>query len=394
MVDLAAAMIALPLTLAAAYLGALGLFALLPSRKFERAADSRRSFAVVIPAHNEEATLPRLLASLREATNRRGDVRLHVIADNCSDETARVAREGGAMVWERHDDARRSKGHALAWLMEQPSFWSSDFDAVVFIDADCVVNVGFFTALERELARGAQALQTRYDVLEPGRSATLELRQFAFGLVHVVRPLGKRAFGGSAGLKGTGMCFTRETLTEVPWRATGLAEDVEQHARLVRSGRAVRFILDAIVAGAMPANLAVAAQQHERWEAGRLSVARHVVPGLLAEAVRRRSIVMLDAAVEQLVPPTTVLCMSVVCLTILTTLFDLQLARMLSLAALTMLACYSLAGIIVLRPPVRAFGRALAVAPLYAAWKLVRYVRSLMPGRPAAWTRTSRDHAA
>src|SRR5690606_35678020 len=96
----------------------------------------RLRLAVLVPAHDEEATLPGLLASLRSGTRRLAPEDIHVVADNCSDSTAAVARALGAIAHERHDRDRIGKGHALQWLLTRMAADGLEYDGYVFLDAD------------------------------------------------------------------------------------------------------------------------------------------------------------------------------------------------------------------------------------------------------------------
>src|SRR5882762_5953063 len=72
-------------------------------------------FAIVIPAHNEELFLPRLLASARNQDYPSERFDTIVVADNCTDSTADVARDHGDSVLERFDEEKRGKGYAIKW---------------------------------------------------------------------------------------------------------------------------------------------------------------------------------------------------------------------------------------------------------------------------------------
>src|SRR5262249_26230854 len=133
------------------------------------------------------------------------------------------------------------------------------------------------------------------------------LREVALALVHYVRPHGKRWYGGSAGMKGSGMCLTGDALAVAPWQAHGLAEDIEQHVAMLRAGIRIRFAPEAIVVGDAPSTLADAEVQHRRWEAGRLGAARHYAVPLAMRGLYKRDLAALDAAVELMVPPLSVL---------------------------------------------------------------------------------------
>lgn len=392
--DIIVLVILAPFVTCALYLVTLTAFAVCSRPRIAKPAARMRTFSIVVPAHNEEATLPTLLESIAALHYAPGNVVVHVIADNCSDATAAVARAAGATVHERADSGHRGKGTAISWLMFHPAFRGEMSDAVVFLDADCVVSPNLLDAFNRRLDAGELVLQAYYDIRDGDRSPTLQLRQCAFALVHLLRPAAKMAFGGSAGLKGTGMCVERGLLKRLGWAASGLAEDVEQHLRLVYAGQVVSFVREARVSGEMPRDLARAHEQHRRWEAGRLHALRAYVPRLLARGVMLRSAAMLDAAFEQLVPPLSVLVAILAAGLASAVYFGLTMSSLAALVALAAVAAYVAGGVWMLRPRPLALLQAAAVAPWYVVWKLATYARAIATSRGARWLRTPRDETA
>src|SRR5262249_34357078 len=153
--------------------------------------------------HDEEHQVAATIRSLQATAYPPARRRIVVVADNCTDATAQVARAAGADVLERHDPARRGKGHALAWafpwILEDPRV-----DAVCIVDADCEVSANLLQALSGRLRAGADAAQARYVVSDPTASTGAALRWAGFALFNVLRPRGRDRLGMSAGMLGTG----------------------------------------------------------------------------------------------------------------------------------------------------------------------------------------------
>ncbi len=388
-IELIGVIAALPFTAAAAYLAILGILALLPGDRRVPAARTLRRFAILVPAHDEERLIPALLDSLRGLDYPSDRVSVTVVADNCHDATAAAARAAAALVHERHDEGRVGKGYALAFGLAQ---FGAAHDAVVFIDADCTVSPNLLRVFNDHLEAGDEVVQAFYSMAISRESSTRPLRELALSLVHRVRPLAKERFGGSAGLKGSGMCFSRAAIERLAWTASGLAEDVEQHARLVRLGMRVAFAPDASVVGRAPATLGESRRQHSRWEAGRLSAAWRQAPTLLADGIRQPSLVKLDTAVELLVPPISVLACGLLAFLAGGVALGSPALTLCAGAGTGALTLYLGAGIASARPRPVDFVRAVAAAPLYVIWKTALYARALL-ARPAAWEPTRRGHA-
>jgi cellulose synthase/poly-beta-1,6-N-acetylglucosamine synthase-like glycosyltransferase len=374
------------LALIVAYLLLLTVAAFFARRRSSR-GDGRARFALMIPAHNEEAVLSGVLESLNALDYPRECYAVFVVADNSTAATAAGARRQGAHVFERFDDRQRGKGYALQWLLERIVALGSGFDAYVIFDADSRVDPAFLRVMEVELARGEQALQASYGVLNPDDGPGAALRGAAMSLVNHVRPLGKNALGCSTGLKGNGMCFSAAVMEQYGWGAASLAEDAEHGVRLLLKGVRVRFVPQARVWAQMPPRVKQSESQNLRWEAGRLLVVRQLVPALLREGVRRRDLVLLEAAFDLLVPPLSMLVGGISLLALATFLTPwLWGARLVGGLLAAGLAAHVFIGFAQAGTP----WRTLLHAPGYCLWKIALYIKALVRRPPTAWVRTRR----
>lgn len=352
-------------------------------------ARQRRRFAILVPAHDEERVIERLLGSLRDQRYPRDRFSVFVVADNCTDRTAALARAAGAIVRERTDASLQAKGHALRWLLDHVRA-AGPWDAYVFFDADSVASADFLADMDARLEAGSRAIQAHYAVLNADASPVAALRAAALASLHYLRPLGRSALGLSCGLKGNGMCFAAATLDRIGWSSAGLAEDVELHLALVRAGVRVDFAPEALVRADMPATFDAAESQNLRWEAGRLSAVRRDVLPLLRHGVAERDPVQLDAAIEQLIPPLSVGLGVSAATAVGAAAAGAPLAAMLAGFASGGLALHVLAGLVAVRAPARTY-LALLRAPAYVVWKLAVYLRALASPAGAPWVRTARS---
>lgn len=397
----AGAVVRTALTVTAAYLGLLTAAAGSASRRAGPLAPRAPShrYDVIVPAHDEQRLIAATVGSLRNVDYPPERVRVHVIADNCTDATAPVAHQSGAIVHERDDPARPGKGPALEWAIDRLRAAGQLGDIVVFVDADTTVDPAFLRGIDRQLAAGATVVQGHYAVRSEGASAVVGFRAAAMAARTYLRPLGRTAIGGSAGLHGNGMAFRAEVLGERRW-SEHLTEDVELYLELLMAGTRVAFAPDAMVEAEMPDTLASATSQNERWERGRLDLARRFVPALLRRSITggpAGRIAYLDAAIDQLIPPLSVVVSGAIGWGALagarSLLFGGRRAAtdvILASATVAVVAAHVVVSLRLTKAP-RSTYRALLLAPRMVVWKLALWLRVLRSPQRTAWTRTTRN---
>lgn len=375
------------------YLLLLTVAALFARRATDRPPEPKHRFAILIPAHDEERLLPETLASLVALDYPKALYDVHVVADNCTDRTAEIARSAGVHVYERFNTELVGKGHALNWLMDRinESTNSRIYDAFVIFDADTIVSPGFLRVMDAWLTRGENAVQGYYAVRDPTRSWGVALRYAALAVLHYLRPLGRSVLGGTTGFKGNGLCLRADLARRFAWSGS-LTEDIQYHMELVLAGERVAFAPDAVLEAEMPGTLHGARTQNVRWERGRLQMIRAYVPQLLRAAFRQRRFVPFDAAMEQLIPPTAVLTALIGACTLAGVVLGLWghwTVAGVGLALLAGEAIYLIVGLLLVRAPVRVW-LALVYAPIFLIWKVGLYLRVLAGRERQGWVRTER----
>ena len=293
-------LLAVPATVSCAYLA---LFTLLSWRTPVPASSARKlCFDIIVPAHNEELNIARTVTSLLQIDWPTALFRVIVVADNCSDATASVARQVGAHVLERQNATLRGKGYALAHAFES-SIADRFASAIVVVDADTEVSSNLLEAFASRIERGAQAVQSHYGILNPSASWRTQLLCIANGAFHLVRSRAREHLGLSSGVRGNGWCVTHALLHAVPYRYFSLTEDTEFGIALGMAGCRVEYAGEAQVDADMAVTEKTARSQRQRWEQGRFQLVRKSTVPLLVAALRRRSLVCLDLAMDLMVPP-------------------------------------------------------------------------------------------
>lgn len=353
---------------------------------------SYTNFAILIPAHDEEAILETLLESLSVLAYPKDQHTVYVVADNCTDNTAELARKTGwVRVYERFDLAKRGKGYALNWLLQKLEEDQLIHEAYVILDADSVVEPAFLQVMNRELVQGAQALQAYYTVLNVTESPSTVLRWIALTLMNYVRPLGRSGLGASSTLAGNGMCFSRALLLRHPWQAFSLAEDYEYYLTLVERGERVRYVPDAVVRAVMPTTFGQMRTQDIRWESSEGGQpAWRTALRLLEAGIRYRDFRRIEAIAELLTPPLSLL-VSWCLMTLIVSLLVWSLPGLVfSLVLIGGVIGYIGTALYLLRPP-RTVYMALLHSPGFIIWKLwVYFVLRRSKKHTSEWVRTSR----
>ncbi len=359
--------------------------ALLPKRKIpvsEKAPEIQ--LAVVIPAHNEEAGIGNTLQSLQACDHPLDNQNIFVVADNCTDNTADIARKSGVSVIERQNDQLRGKGYALHYAFEK--ILQQDFDGIIVIDADTVVDKNLLDSYRQLFANGESAGQTADRVKNADAGIRPRLMHIAFLAFNYLRPLARDNVNLSVGILGNGFGLSAETLREIPYDSFSIVEDLEYHLRLIQAGKKVRFLHHTAVWSDMPVTGADAQSQRERWEGGRLRILKEQVPRLARQIITKGNTSLIEPLFELLLLP---LAFHVLLLVTLLLIGPLPF-RLYALSGLLVVVIHVLTAMLLGKATWQDW-KALMAAPFYIIWKATRLGGILKTaGKGTAWKRTRR----
>jgi cellulose synthase/poly-beta-1,6-N-acetylglucosamine synthase-like glycosyltransferase len=260
------------------------------------------SFALIVAAHNEEMVISHIVQSLKGLDYPSELYDIFVIADNCSDRTAEIAREHGAKVYERFNQNKRGKGYALEWMFSQIFEMEKSYDAVVVFDADNLASKNFLYEMNRRLKQGYKVVQGYLDSKNPHDSWISESYSIAFWTSNRLFQLSRSYLGLSNQIGGTGFCVDTDTLKKLGWGATCLTEDLEFTCKLVLNGHKVGWAHDAVIYDEKPLTLKQSWHQRKRWMQGFADVSSRFFIKLLKKAFKDRDIVALDCALYTIQP--------------------------------------------------------------------------------------------
>ncbi|PAX51344.1 glycosyltransferase family 2 protein, partial [Brunnivagina elsteri] len=235
--------------------------------------------SIIVPAHNEATVIGLTLDTLNSVLKPQDS--LIVVADNCNDATAEIARAKGATVIERYDSENRGKGYALDYgikfLKSQPP------DVVIIIDADCTVHPNAIARLTESAIATQKPVQATYLMTTPKTSKSSKelLAEFAQLLRNLVLPLGLKRLGQSCSLKGTGMAFPWHIISKANLANGHIVEDLKLGLDLAIAGHRPIFCPEARVTSYFPQQSEAIKSQRTRWEHGHLQMIRTYLPILL-----------------------------------------------------------------------------------------------------------------
>ena len=277
-------------------------FCWIPKREIEDVSDKEHTYALIVAAHNEETVIAQMIRSLKQLDYNHEKYEIFVIADNCTDNTAEVARREGAQVFERFHDTLKGKGHALEWMFENIYAMEREFDNICIFDADNVVSKNFLKEINKIHNKGFRVVQGNIESKNPYDSWITMAYSISFWMTGKIFQQARYNIGISCQLCGTGFSVSVPLLRELGWGATCLTEDMEFTAKLVMNNEKVGWAHTAYVYDEKPLTLAQSWRQRKRWMQGHADVCSRFAARLLKKAIKENDISALDCAIYVINP--------------------------------------------------------------------------------------------
>ncbi len=247
--------------------GIIGFFC---TRKFEPAKNMHK-YAICIPARNEENVIGNLIDSINRQDYPRELITIFVIADNCTDNTAQIAREKGAICYERFNDQERTKGFALKFLFEniEKDYGRDSFEGYFIFDADNLLNRDYISRMNDSFDSGEKIITSYRNTKNFDENWVASTYA-----IHWLRSIRYRHRARSVlrlatNIQGTGFLFASE-LVKDGWKYTSLTEDRAFTADAVAHGYAISYNDAAMFYDEQPTDVRIALRQRLRWAKGHL----------------------------------------------------------------------------------------------------------------------------
>lgn len=251
-------------------------------------------FMAIIPAHNEEAVVGNLVESLKKQNYNKELYDIYVIADNCTDNTAKIAKEAGAIVYERYNETKKTKGYALDWFLQQKIEEDAPYDAFFVFDADNIVDADFIKNMNKKLCQGEDVVQGYRDIKNPTDSWVTAGYAIFYWTMHRFYHLARYNLGLSPLLNGTGFMVRFDVIKPQGWDTVTLTEDIEFSLKRIIKGKKLGWATDAIVYDEQPVGFKQSWSQRSRWTVGHMQCIKEYTKQLAVSAKENKTMMNFD----------------------------------------------------------------------------------------------------
>lgn len=227
--------------------------------------DKKHRFIIALPANNEETVIGNLIKSLKMQDYDKDLFDIYVIADNCTDNTAKIARENGAIVYERFDETKKTKGYALNWFLSKMKVKKDDYDALLVFDADNIVDKNFLNVMNKKLCQGEVLVQGYRDIKNPTDTWVSGGYAIFYWTMNRLYHLARYNMGLSPLINGTAFMVKWDMIIDEGWNTKTLTEDIEFALINISKGVKLGWAKDAIVYDEQPLTFKQSWKQRERW---------------------------------------------------------------------------------------------------------------------------------
>ena len=351
---------------------------------------SRPKTTVLIPAHNEAEQIKEVLEVLQQQITQRDEI--IVIADNCHDNTADLARSTGVTVLERKNLSDRGKGYALDYAIKQIK--DNPPEVLVILDGDCIIKADTIENITCKAILTGRPVQSTYLMEQPENPSLKDnVSMFSIKVKNKVRLLGLNRLGWHCLLTGSGMAFPWSLIDRVSLAGSKTTDDMQLTVDLALAGSTPVFCENAFVVGRLMKDKA-ATSQRSRWEHGHLEMILVEVPRLFNAFIKTGNLAALGLALDISIPPLSLLVMTWIVCAIITWLpaiavgISIVPAILVSIAGVFLIAGVLLAWI--------RFGRSdislkdLMAIPFYILGKIPIYLKFIVKPQ-SRWLKTERD---
>lgn len=356
--------------------------ALIKIREKPLLTNKKHKFMAIIPAHNEENVVGNLVKSLNELDYPKELYDVYVIADNCTDRTAEIAKKEGAIVYERFDEKRKTKGYALNWFLDKKIKENADYDAFCVFDADNLVDKNFLNAMNKKLCQGETVVQGYKDIKNPTDSWISSGYALFYWTQHKFYQLARYNAGLSPLMNGTGFMVKFDLIKDTGWNTKTLTEDIEFSLINISSGNKLGWAVDAIVYDEQPTTFGQSWTQRIRWTVGHIQCLKLYTKDLAKGVIKNKTLTSFDGLLYIMCIPLFIISLLLIIVNFVLYLmsqmtFGLMMLNILSyiLLGYILLVITALVTLIVEKRSIKKMIKGIITYPIFmASWSVINFV--------------------
>lgn len=228
-------------------------------------------YAVVISARNERSVIGQLIQSIKAQNYPADLVDVFVVADNCTDDTAQVARDAGALVYERFNTEQVGKGYALDWMFKiiENEYAEKQYEAFMIFDADNLLDQNYIAEMNKVFDRGYRIITSYRNSKNFGSNWISSGYSLWFLREAKFLNNSRMQLNTSCAISGTGFLVSAEIIKKNGgWIHHLLTEDIEFTVDSVIHGEIIGYCGDAILYDEQPTKFSQSYTQRLRWAKG------------------------------------------------------------------------------------------------------------------------------
>lgn len=233
-------------------------------------ADTKHKFAIIIPCRNEEEVIANTIRVCRKLKYPKDRFEIIVAAHNCTDNTAKCARDENVEVWEFNEDdpKHKKKGYIMRYIFNRLKEEKRDYESIIFLDADNILHEDFLDKMNDAFDSGLEIARPYY------MPSTLSVSSTAFaGGIFVffmtkVQALAKQKLKLNPTITGSAYMISMNVIKNIEWEFFTLAEDVELSTNITLKGYEIGYVEEAIVYESLNPNLKDNWNRHSRLANG------------------------------------------------------------------------------------------------------------------------------
>ncbi|NLB42779.1 MAG: glycosyltransferase, partial [Clostridiales bacterium] len=207
-------------------------------------------YAVLIAARNEEAVISQLIESIHNQTYPSELIKIFVVADNCTDDTAAIAKAAGAVVWERFNRNKIGKGYAIDFLLDRigEAYPEKPFDGYFVFDADNLLDENYMWEMNKSFSDGNRIITSYRNSKNYGNNWISAGNSLWFLRECQYLSRSRMLLGTSCAVSGTGFLFHSDIIGKSDgWKFFLLTEDIEFSIHNVINGEKIAYCESAML---------------------------------------------------------------------------------------------------------------------------------------------------